>query len=58
MLLVADVIDSKKINMTDEKKLFGIDKLNIKVRYPAVTHVTILLEYKLYIKRLIQCTSH
>ena len=41
MLLVADVIDSKKINMTDaEKKLFGIDKLNIKRSdIPAVTHV-------------------
>ena len=41
MLLVAEVIDSKKINMTDaEKKLFGIEKLNIKRSdIPAVTHV-------------------
>ena len=41
MLLVADVLDSKKIKMTDdEKKLFGIDKLNIKRSdIPAVTHV-------------------
>ena len=41
MLLVADVLDSKKINMTpEEKKLFGIDKLNIKRSdIPAVTHV-------------------
>ena len=41
MLLVADVLDSKKIKMTDdEKKLFGIDKLNIKRSdIPAVTHI-------------------
>ncbi len=41
MLLVAEVLDSKKIKMTDnEKKLFGIDKLNIKRSdIPAVTHV-------------------
>ena len=41
MLLVAEVLDSKKINMTpEEKKLFGIDKLNIKKSdIPAVTHV-------------------
>ena len=41
MLLVADVIDEKKIKMTNEQnKLFGIDKLNIKrSEIPAVTHV-------------------
>jgi carbamoyltransferase len=41
MLLVADIASEKKIEMTDEqKKLFGIDKLNIKrSEIPAVTHV-------------------
>ncbi len=41
MLLVADVISEKKIEMTQEqKKLFGIEKLNIKrSEIPAVTHV-------------------
>ena len=41
MLLVSNVIDSKKIQMTnEEKKLFGIEKLNIKrSEIPAVTHV-------------------
>ena len=41
MLLVANIIHDKKIKMTDEqKKLFGIDKLNIKrSEIPAVTHV-------------------
>jgi carbamoyltransferase len=41
MLLVADVNQKKKIEMTKEqKKLFGIDKLNIKRSdIPAVTHV-------------------
>ena len=41
MLLVAEVLESKKINMSEqEKKLFGIDKLNIKRSdIPAVTHV-------------------
>ena len=41
MLLVANVNSKKKIVMTDEqKKLFGIDKLNIKrSEIPAVTHV-------------------
>ena len=41
MLLVAEVLDNKKIKMTeDEKKLFGIEKLNIKRSdIPAVTHV-------------------
>ena len=41
MLLVANIKDDKKIKMTDEqKKLFGIDKLNVKrSEIPAVTHV-------------------
>ncbi len=41
MLLVSDINDEKKIEMTEEqKKLFGIDKLNIKRSdVPAVTHV-------------------
>ena len=41
MLLVAEVNSAKQIKMTDDqKKLFGIDKLNIKrSEIPAVTHV-------------------
>ena len=41
MLLVADINSDKKIEMTDEqRKLFGINKLNIKrSEIPAVTHV-------------------
>ena len=41
MLLVANINTKKKIEMTDDqKKLFGIDKLNIKrSEIPAVTHV-------------------
>ena len=41
MLLVANINPNKKIDMDDEqKKLFGIDKLNIKrSKIPAVTHV-------------------
>ena len=41
MLLVANINFNKKIDMTEEqKKLFGIDKLNIKrSEIPAVTHV-------------------
>ena len=41
MLIVAEIKKEKKIQMTnDEKKLFGIDKLNIKRSdIPAVTHV-------------------
>ena len=41
MLLVANINQQKKIQMTDEqKKLFGIDKLNIKrSEIPAVTHI-------------------
>ena len=41
MLIVASINSEKKIEMTNEqKKLFGIDKLNIKrSEIPAVTHV-------------------
>ena len=41
MLFVANVNEKKQIKMTEEqKKLFGIDKLNIKrSEIPAVTHV-------------------
>ena len=41
MLLVADINSNKKIEMNEEqKKLFGIDKLNIKrSKVPAITHV-------------------
>jgi carbamoyltransferase len=41
MLLVADVLDKHRVAMTDEqKKLFGIDKLNVpRSSIPAVTHV-------------------
>ena len=41
MLLVANVNPEKKIEMTDQqKKLFGIEKLNVrKSQIPAVTHV-------------------
>jgi carbamoyltransferase len=41
MLLVADVNESKRLAMTDEqKKLFGIEKLNVpRSEIPAVTHV-------------------
>jgi carbamoyltransferase len=41
MLLVAQINSEKKIEMTEQqKKLFGIDKLNIKrSEIPAVTHV-------------------
>ncbi len=41
MLLVSNIISDKKIKMTEEqKKLFGIEKLNIKrSEVPAITHV-------------------
>jgi len=41
MLLVSNISETKKINMsTNDEKLFGIDKLNIKrSSIPAVTHV-------------------
>ena len=41
MLLVSDIKKEKQINMSEnDKKLFGIDKLNIKrSSVPAITHV-------------------
>ena len=41
MLFVADIKNSKRLNMTKkEKKLFGIDKLNVpRSQVPAITHV-------------------
>ena len=41
MLLVSNISSKKQIEMTEEqKKLFGIEKLNIKrSEIPAVTHV-------------------
>lgn len=41
MLLVADVVKSRRREMTeDEKKLFGIEKLNVpRSEVPAITHV-------------------
>jgi carbamoyltransferase len=41
MLLVADVVESRRRQMTDEEKaLFGIDKLNVpRSEVPAITHV-------------------
>ena len=41
MLFVANIVSSKKIEMSNQqKKLFGIDKLNVKrSEIPAVTHV-------------------
>ena len=55
MLFVADVNSKKKIKMTEEeKKLFGIDKLNIKrSEIPAVTHV----DYSARIQTVYQKTN-
>lgn len=41
MLIVSDIVDRKKIEMTeDQKKLFGIEKLNVlRSEIPSVTHV-------------------
>jgi carbamoyltransferase len=41
MLLVADVVEAKQLGMTEEqKKLFGIEKLNVlRSEIPAVTHL-------------------
>jgi carbamoyltransferase len=41
MLLVADVVESRRLAMTDDqRKLFGIDRLNVpRSDIPAVTHV-------------------
>ncbi len=56
MLFVAEVLDEKKINMNDEeKKLFGIDKLNVKRSdIPAVTHV----DYSARIQTVHKETNH
>ena len=50
MLLVSEVKKNKQISMTEkDKMLFGIDKLNVKKSsVPAITHVDILQEYKLF----------
>ena len=55
MLLVANVNSSKKIEMTEEqKKLFGIDLLNIKrSEIPAVTHV----DYSARVQTVIKSTN-
>jgi carbamoyltransferase len=55
MLLVANINSEKKIEMTNEqKKLFGIDKLNIKrSEIPAVTHV----DYSARIQTVCQKTN-
>ena len=40
MLLVADVVDHRRLMNQDEQVLFGIDKLNVaRSQIPAVTHV-------------------
>ena len=41
MLLVADVVQSKQLSMSeDQKKLFGIERLNVsRSEIPAVTHL-------------------
>ena len=56
MLLVANINSDKKIEMTDEqKKLFGIDKLNIKKsEIPAVTHV----DYSARVQTVTKNTNH
>ena len=56
MLLVADINQNKKIEMNeDQKKLFGIDKLNIKrSEIPAVTHV----DYSARIQTVTKDTNH
>ena len=55
MLLVANINSEKKIEMTEEqKKLFGIDKLNIKrSEIPAVTHV----DYSARVQTVSQSTN-
>ena len=55
MLLVANISLNKKIEMTDDqKKLFGIDKLNVKrSEIPAVTHV----DYSARIQTVSQITN-
>ena len=55
MLLVSDINEKKKIEMTvQQKKLFGIEKLNIKrSEIPAVTHV----DYSARIQTVTQNTN-
>ena len=54
MLLVANIKSDKKIEMTEEQKLFGIDKLNIKrSEIPAVTHV----DYSARVQTVIKDTN-
>ena len=55
MLFVANIISNKKVEMTEEqKKLFGIDKLNIKrSEIPAVTHV----DYSARIQTVVKDTN-
>ena len=56
MLLVANINSSKKIEMNNEqKKLFGIDKLNVKrSEIPAVTHV----DYSARVQTVIKETNN
>ena len=56
MLLVANINPEKKIEMSDEqKKLFGIEKLNIKrSEIPAVTHV----DYSARVQTVSKNTNH
>jgi len=56
MLLVANIKSDKKIEMTEkQKKLFGIDKLNIKRSdIPAVTHV----DYSARIQTVTKVSNH
>ena len=60
MLLVAKVKSNHIVNMTEkEKKLFGIEKLNItRSSIPAVTHVDYSARIQLFIKKLIHITTH
>ena len=57
MLLVSDIVAEKKVKMTEEqKKLFGIDKLNIKrSEIPAVTHVDYSARIQTVTKKTNKC---
>ena len=56
MLLVANINSQKQIKMSDEqKKLFGIDKLNVKdLKYPLLLMLIIQLEFKLFLEKLMK----
>ena len=55
MLLVSKINKEKIISMTNDQKLFGIEKLNIpRSEVPAVTHVDYTAKSRLFIKKLIQ----